>query len=685
MKIFFLLILQLSVSLFGQSIPLIVDRLNDLSLESDSNGETVYRVTGRDPFITFKKIDPNYDHLKLSFFSFDYLSLSPINSTMVYFGPPTTEKQRTKTLHLSASPKWQNASYNFQTLSNTWKAASTFRFDPGSQPGQTFKFKNFQLREINQQEKREVAEHQQKKEADLQRVQLIKTQLQTQWSCQISKIHVQSENIVLSGNLAKGSNFQLVEIPIHIDPLQWQQHHQGTALPSGTPFSITLPRHTPNGDRLYSRWAIFGGNEQVSAFRYADQIDGARVLKKMIPESKKGIGISWRGAMMKDLLELGVKNVTVNMRLDSLVLMKSSEQTQEYVLNGKTFHINKNQIDNFDRLLKFSHDHNMVVSAILLIGNKHQGEAKQIWEHPDCEDEAYYTMPNLNSKKSIEHYTAALDFLAERYSREGHPFGRISNWILHNEVDVGVVWTNAGDKQMESYTELYYRSMRIAHLTARKYDPFARVFASFTHYWTETVNPRYHHPKSMLEFLIKLSKTEGDFEWGIAYHPYPQNLRDPVAWKNQNSTFCFNTPLITMSNIEVLDAWVKKTEHRFKGKTRGILLSEQGLNSPDYSDENLHLQAAGFAYFWNKIKNLDSIEAFQYHRWVDHGNEGGLKLGLWTLKSGTVIQADQKKPIWGVFKAAGTDKEMQVLEEFKATLGVESWQEIEFKGNFEEN
>lgn len=32
-----------------------------------------------------------------------------------------------------------------------------------------------------------------------------------------------------------------------------------------------------------------------------------------------------------------------------------------------------------------------------------------------------------------------------------------------------------------------------------------------------------------------------------------------------------------------------------------------------------------------KVKRLDSIEAFQYHRWIDHEQEGGLNLGLWTV------------------------------------------------------
>lgn len=684
MKFFFLLFLQLASVALGQSVSLSVESLHHLKIESDSNGEEVYVVTGHDPHINFKTIESTYDHQRLSVLSFDYISLRDIKNAMVYFGPPINEQQKTKAIHLPASPKWANASFNLEILAKNWKHSKGLRLDLGQLPDQKFKLKNFCLRATTPQEEIDLAAIQKKKQDDSQRVDIILKYLEAERTAHISKIWVKKHEILIFGNKPAGESFQLLELPIYTDPLNWKDTRQATPVSNEKNFEIRLPRYLQGRDRLYSRWALFNHDKQISAFRYTDQIDGARSLAKHLPASKKGLGVSWRNDMMDDLLALGIKNITVNIVLNSLLRLQESKDTQRHLFTGKHYFISQSQTKQLDRILKFAHKHNIVVSVIVLIHNHNQGRTEEIWEHPDCEPDAHYAMPNLNSPEGVLHYTAALDYLASRYTREDQVFGRISNWIIHNEVDCGVVWTNAGDKQMESYTELYYRSMRIAHLTTRKYDPHARVFGSFTHFWNETVNPRYYHPKAMLELLNKLSKTEKDFEWGVAYHPYPKNLRDPRAWKNQNSTFSFETPLITMSNIEVLDAWVKKPENRFHGNIRGVLLSEQGLNSPDYSPDNLHLQAAGFAYFWNKVKHLDSIEAFQYHRWVDHGNEGGLKLGLWTLKPGTMIQADQKKPIWEVFKAAGTKNETQVFEKFKATIGVESWQQVEYKGNIKE-
>lgn len=680
MKVSIILLFQLSFFCFAESILLTPEHFNQLEKENDDIGELVYKITGVDPYITFKKIPKKYDPEKLCVLSFEYQSLKSIDGVQSYFGPPISSKQLTSSISLTESAKWRQGSLNYKLTAKEWKYSSVLRVDFGTKLGQKFKIRNFKLREFNKEEKDNLNKHKAEIEKDKKRREIILENLNAQYEVEIDSIKVNSDKITISGAKPEGAWFELLEVPIYRGPLSWKPYQNGKLLSTEKNFSVSVPRYDKSRDRLYSRWVVISHEKQVSSFRYADEIAGARSLKKLIPSAKKGLGVSWRPGMMNDLVELGIKNMTVNVLINSLISLKSTNNTEEYLLNGETFYINKSLKNQLDRIIGFAKENAIIVSVIILMRNKQKGRNKEIWEHPDCESGAHYAMPNINSEEGVKYYSAALDYLANRYSREDKKYGRISNWIIHNEVDVGVVWTNAGDKLMESFTELYYRSMRIAHLTARKYDPHARVFGSFTHYWTRTVNPRYHLPKDILELLGKMSKKEGDFEWGIAYHPYPKNLRDPVAWKNQNSTFSLNTPLITMSNIEVLDAFVKKPENRFNGKVRGILLSEQGLNSPDYSEKNLHNQAAGFAYFWSKIKNIDSIEGFQYHRWVDHGHEGGLKLGLWTLKPGTVIKPDKKKPIWDVFKAAGTPKEESVMQKYKATVGIKEWSEVEHRG-----
>ena len=89
-----------------------------------------------------------------------------------------------------------------------------------------------------------------------------------------------------------------------------------------------------------------------------------------------------------------------------------------------------------------------------------------------------------------------------------------------------------------------------------------------------------------------------------------------------------DTEYVTLKNLEVLDKWVSLSSNKYKGTVkRSVWLSEAGTCSPSYSDNDLQDQAAGFAYGWKKINNLDGIDGIQWHSWFDHLGDGAC-LGL---------------------------------------------------------
>ena len=76
------------------------------------------------------------------------------------------------------------------------------------------------------------------------------------------------------------------------------------------------------------------------------------------------------------------------------------------------------------------------------------------------------------------------------------------------------------------------------------------------------------------------------------------------------------------------------------------------------------------------------IDSFILHRHVDHGHEGGLLLGLWTKKDGTVFEPDRKKLIYEVFRLADTDQWEAAFEFAKPIIGVDygnSWNRKTFQ------
>ena len=212
-------------------------------------------------------------------------------------------------------------------------------------------------------------------------------------------------------------------------------------------------------------------------------------------------------------------------------------------------------------------------------------------KHPDAQPRGVFAMPNLTTEEAARHYRAAIHFLTSRYATPGL---RISNWVIHNEIDQAGTWTNMGDQPLPRYLDAYTRSARLVYHTARQHDPFARVFISLTHHWAKQSSGHGTYTvRDLLDLWSEIAQAEGSFDWGVAYHPYPQDLRNPDTWDDTDVSFDFDTPYITPKNIEVLPAYL--------GPHRPILLSEQGFNTPTLSLTDQKRQAAGLIYMFREI------------------------------------------------------------------------------------
>lgn len=172
-------------------------------------------------------------------------------------------------------------------------------------------------------------------------------------------------------------------------------------------------------------------------------------------------------------------------------------------------------------------------------------------------------MPNILSRTGLEAYAATMTYLCERYSSEER--GRIHHWIVHNEIQNGFYWANAGDRRMLSYMNLYQKSMRTVYNIARQYDPHAQVLVSMDHDWNRKSNKRSYEGRDLLNILVDFCRQEGDFQWAVAFHPYPQDINNPRTWEDDQATYRFDTPFLTPKNLEVLNAWVEQPEVRYRG------------------------------------------------------------------------------------------------------------------------
>ena len=496
----------------------------------------------------------------------------------------------------------------------------------------------------------------------------IKDYLAKDYPSKVTNVQVTSDKVIIKGNCGGSGTYLLAEITPWQDVTELEKYPYTQDL-SGGGFTVTVDRIVPNRegiryDKVFSKWAVVkvDGDRQTldSHARYADDVVPKKSPEAVPLRNKKGFGAGDTDLYFSDCKEMNVGSITMNVVLNDYIKGEGSG----YSYGGQNYSLGAFK-DYVDRVTRRAGEMDLVVSAIILC------QTNSIFKDPENKG-GNYTMPNLTTAKAFNLYAAALEHMASTHCTPGN---RISHWIMHNEVDFANEWTNMGDQPMMRYLDRYIKSMRICYNIARQYDQNASVLGSYTHCWT--VADGNYAPKKMLEATVAYSEAEGDFRWGVAYHPYPQDLTKPSFWVNDTqATYSLNSKYVTFKNLEVIDAWIRQKENFYKGKTKRVLfLSEQGTNSPSYSESDLALQAAGGAWAWKKVSKLDGIDAIQWHNWADNKAEGGLRIGLRTFAEGSVSNLTSK-PVWYVWKAAGTAEEDSVFDQYKTTLGISDWDSI---------
>lgn len=496
----------------------------------------------------------------------------------------------------------------------------------------------------------------------------IKDYLAKDYPSKVTNVQVTSDKVIIKGNCGGSGIYLLAEITPWQDVTELEKYPYTQDL-SGGGFTVTVDRIVPNRegiryDKVFSKWAVVkvDGDRQTldSHARYADDVVPKKSPAALPLRNKKGFGAGDIDLYFSDCKEMNVGSITMNVVLNDYITGEGSG----YSYGGQNYSLGAFK-DYVDRVTRRAGEMDLVVSAIILC------QTNSIFKDPENKG-GNYTMPNLTTAKAFNLYAAALEHMASTHCTPGN---RISHWIMHNEVDFANEWTNMGDQPMMRYLDRYIKSMRICYNIVRQYDQNASVLGSYTHCWAKADGS--FAPKMMLEKTVEYSSAEGDFRWGVAYHPYPQNLTNPSFWiDDTQATYSLNSKYVTFKNLEVIDAWIRQKENFYKGKTKRVLfLSEQGTNSPSYSESDLALQAAGGAWAWKKVSKLDGIDAIQWHNWADNKAEGGLRIGLRTFAEGSVSDLTPK-PVWYVWKAAGTAEEDSVFDQYKTTLGISDWDSI---------
>lgn len=669
---------------------------NQLQITRESTYQYQLTTTGGDPYISLVPLSASNSADRVVF-TFDYKSSNAISSLQIFFGAPVTEERSLKTATVPAADSWTTYSVDLGECIKEfgWGSSGDFlRLDFGTQSGLEIHVRNMQFRVRNEEEAALAKAHEDQVTYNLLLESNLNKYLAASYSSKITSVKVSESTVRIEGNYSGSGAFSLCEVMPSDQLTQITKFEHTTSL-SSPAFSVELDRFVVRGgfkyDRALSQWVVAkigaSSDEIVSHARYADQIAASQDLPVQNLSGRKGLGgYAYNRGFQSDLDDLHITSATVNIAFTSFMYLQPRSNAIAHTYGDKTYYFDQAQVASLDKTLQTTQSKNIVVAAIILVQKASEcadPEIGELLQYPDYSSSGIFTMPNMTTAESLNCYAAALDFLASRYCRSDNAYGRINYWIMHNEVDAGATWTNMGDKPMTVYMDTYLKSMRLCYNISRQYDANSEVFGSFTHSWTEASEAGGYATKDMLQTLVDFSNAEGDFMWGLACHPYPQNLLEPKTWNDSKAIFSMSTPLVTFRNLEVLDAWIKKPENKYEGTVKRTLwLSENGTNSPSYSDQDLKEQAAGFAYTWKKLEYLDGIDAFQWHNWIDNRGEFGLRIGLRRFPDDSTDPGG-KKPVWYVYQAAGTDQEDSVFDPYKSVIGISDWSQVHYTGTIQ--
>lgn len=429
------------------------------------------------------------------------------------------------------------------------------------------------------------------------------------------------------------------------------------------------------GSRLYKKFVIAvkkdGEYVQVSTPMYITNPEAIAKYTSVYqqPASKKGLLVDPNKLRGNELDDLGVKQAAYNIPVARLLgpTTSAAYPSIQYTYNGRTYTFNGQVVAEYDLVFGTLTAKGITTTAIIL--NNYSSAYPQL-THPQARSgsTAPYCMFNGAEESGVEYMAAIGSFLANRYS--GNTHGKISNWVIANEINARKEWNYMAHTDIETYVEEYAKAFRVFYTSIKSVSSSARVYISLDQQWDRNLkNNTNYDGRDILDVFNRNISAKGNIDWGLAQHPYNVPLTEARIWKSSKYVeHNAGTSMMTMANIEVLINYLNQEEFLTEdGEVRSILISELGYTST----AGEAYQAAAFAYAYYKIAAYDDIDGFLLNRQTDAGEEvaQGLAFGL-NNAGGT------HKQLYNVFKYIDTPQHAQYTDFAKDLIGISSWSEI---------
>lgn len=384
--------------------------------------------------------------------------------------------------------------------------------------------------------------------------------------------------------------------------------------------------------------------------------------------SKKGLLLDPTMIGTPELTDLNVKHTIYNIPLSHIMGETTDETfpTITYTYRGKNYAFNGAAINGYDGLFTYLADQGMTATAVVL---NDWNDAFPELIHPEAmnqESGAYYYMFNASQPDGTKTLEAVASFLAQRYSDGEH--GMVHSWVIANEINQNRVWNYMDTKDVYHYTKEFEKSFRIFYQAVKSQYANARVYFSIDHAWNsnEGDNDSFFNGRDILEAFNEAALQHGNYDWGIAIHPYPEPLTRVNYW-SQEYDKTRDASHLSIMNLNVLTDMLSEEAYRNRsGEVRSVTITELGFTS----GSGERLQAAAFAYCYHIVEDNPYVDAFLMNRQTDAPEEvmAGMAFGIYEYDH-------SPKYIKDVFRDIDTERSGEYTDFMLNILGADSLEE----------
>lgn len=413
--------------------------------------------------------------------------------------------------------------------------------------------------------------------------------------------------------------------------------------------------------------------------------------------SKKGLQVDFN--IMSDVEELGISEAFINIEFEKLLEKNPATATPgsmvDYTYNGVTYHFHKETVDAYDMAVKRLTDMGANVT-VAFVNNEYDPDyfsyMYYVGSNGNPAGVCYFAFNTTAGSQGQRTVQAVCDFVTTRYNGTAG-YGKISNFVIGNEVNDNTTYNNAGPMEIDAYVGVYYQTFKTFYDAIKANNPNAQVYIPLENQWAGSVinTTGSYRGKDFIEKFDALSKADGNLNWGLAYHPYANpilsanTLRDNESSTNHQGqatgagdvTNDYNeTAFITMKNLDALTNYMQQASMlNSAGQVRSIILSELGYSSSsNIGGSSETSQAANIAYAYYKAEMNPYIDAFILYQHVtqpDPVNTDAFQFGLWNGDANG--NPTSRKSAYYVYKYIDTNRSAEATNFALNYFGIDSW------------